>query len=195
MYTTIRVVVEAHDSTDAVEAAELFFTDHLMHIHSGPFDHCRPVVEDQDSDAHESESGDETHVAFPLDSEQGQAEVTDAWERTRERMAENIEPAVERIQALCESHDTTDDAVDSFLEVLLHEEDFIKHNLSKACGYDSTDYLLYVQQWSTHGISSYAGWQHIQKLISEQQTDDLDTDGYSDIEPAQWWVVPLSVHY
>jgi hypothetical protein len=201
MYTTIRVVVEAHDKSEALDAAELFFTEHLIHTEGGPFDHYSLVNEDSDADSDadsDSDSdSDSDAVAVPLDSERGRAEVTDAWNRTRDRMAHNIEPAVECIQVLCNSHpddSTTDDIVQSFLEVLLNQngEDLIRHQLAQACAHDSTDYLLYKQQWSTHGISTYAGWEHIQECMSESN-DDTAVD--TDIDTAGWWVVPLSVHY
>lgn len=178
MHMVIRVVVEAHDMRSAVEAAQNYFNNHLHYEDGGPFDYCTPMVEGHTvSGADRWIDYKNEDVAFPLTSDPGRAEVEDAWAATLDYMEDNLEDVWEAIE---EAGD-----MQSFMEVLLNEEDLVRHKMNKFAGYQSTDYFLYVQGWNSSGVRSRRGWEYVQELMAEDEQRDEH----------QRWVVPLDVHY
>lgn len=178
MHMVIRVVVEAHDVESAVSNAERFFTDNLHYKNGGPFDYCTPMVEGHTvSGADRWIDYQDKECAFPLASDAGRAEVEDAWSITLDCMEQNL-------KSVWESMEEADDFAE-FFETILDDEDLVRHRMSKVAGYQSTDYFLYVQNWSTSGLRSRRGWDYLQDRIEDAEEN----------EDNRWWVVPLDVHY
>lgn len=180
MHMVISVVVEAHDMDGAVRAAEQYFDQNLSRENGGPFDYCQAMtgghtVAGSDRWAHYQDKD----IAFPVDSESGQEQIEDAWESTVTRAKQNM-------RDVWDAMEQSFDFQDFFEQYIMQEEDLIRYKMSNVGGYQSTDYFLYVQGWSSSGVRSRRGYDYLQdEIVAREQERDED----------EWWVVPLDVHY